>query len=730
MTKFINTNKKNLAFTLLEMSITILILGIILVGAINFQINIKERSKENITADKIEKIEQAIRAYFIQNEKLPCPADITSLKTDSSYGNELRTNGSCIVNNSNFLNNSLIYGGVPTKVLDLNNDYGIDAWNDKIAYIVSKSYSDSKIYLVGNSGTLKIKNIAGTKITDEAIYVLISGGKNRNGVFANGSQLTIDSSLTDSANVFSTGFSGTFIKDVNTNSFDDLVAFKKKNDLIFGNDMETLSCTLKELGDVDSDWTYSSYSSCDSSGICEQGTNIISENSCANSKISKNPDNSSTSGVSYKPVRSCLEYGQWGNIIYKCISGCGESNIASITTDMMSTAGILPNYINLNYLERGKLEEELILECIGSKVGYIKLQCQSDGTWTYVGGDCYSNTYTSTKTTCANSTLNSNSNYFTFSTTTGTTNVSGVVSGSCSTGYTVQSGGSSTITATCQSDGSWSFSGGPCIATTCANSTLNSNSNYFTFSTTTGTTNVSGVVSGSCSTGYKVQSGGSSTITATCQSDGSWSFSGGPCIVSDGSCKNSVLDTNSVHFLFLYTDTTATTSNGNSQWSGSCASGYAVPASGDYNLMATCTNGAWVYYGGPCSLKCNNSTLNGNSSHFYFTTITGTTAVGFSVSASSCDTGYSVSGSYNMIATCSVGPSTWTFSGGPCVASCLNSTVNNNTKHYTFSYSSTYTNSGTTLWGSCASGYTASGGYTFTATCTNGVWSYSGNSCI
>ncbi|MDD2839562.1 MAG: hypothetical protein PHY80_00330 [Rickettsiales bacterium] len=652
-----------MAFTLLEMSVTILILSIILIGSINFQIFTDKKSKENITIDKIKRIEQSIREYFLENEKLPCPSDLTLLKTNATYGEELRVGGICEAASSEFRKVDLIYGGVPTKTLGLTDDYAVDPWNNRIAYIIEKGYGDNKIYLVGDSETLIINNTSGNQITNKAVYVLVSGGQNKNGVFKDGTQLPINTTLADNENLFSTSFDNIFIKDINTNSFDDIVAFKDKENLIFKDDMESLPCTLKDLSELDSDWNYTSYDSCDSSGICEQGTVVVSLNECPSGKISKNPDNSSVSGVSYRPVRKCLKYGQWSDIIFPCIDGCGESNIASIVTNMLPTSGELASCIDLNYLKRCKLGEEIVLECIGeNRIGYITLKCQSpDGLWEHVNGDCYEKEQTSTNV--------------------------------------------------------------------CQNSELNSNINNFTFLTTVGTTPASGVVYGDCSTGYEVQSGGSPTIMASCQADETWSFSGGPCVLPGGICSNSIIDNNTVNFIFPNI-ASGTTANGSSQWGGQCKTGYGVPQGGDWNLMATCINGLWNYYGGPCAIQCQNSTLNDNTYHFYYTTLTGLTSQGFTQGADSCATGYNIDGGvWNMVATCSSG-GIWSYTGGPCVQSCLNSELVNNTLNYAFTYSTTYTNSGATLWGDCADGYThTSGTWTYTASCSQGVWTYSGGVC-
>ena len=130
--------KSKRAFTLLEMSIVILIIGILVVGTINFQITIDTKSKENITADKINRIEKAISEYFLKNGKLPCPSNIKAVKTDSNYGVEYRFDDVCSGYEEKFVNNGLIYGGVPTKTLELTDDYSVDAWGSTISYVISK----------------------------------------------------------------------------------------------------------------------------------------------------------------------------------------------------------------------------------------------------------------------------------------------------------------------------------------------------------------------------------------------------------------------------------------------------------------------------------------------------------------------------------------------------------------------------------------------------------------
>ena len=442
--------KSKKAFTLLEISVVILIIGILLVGTINFQLTIDKKSKQNITSDKIAEIEKAINEYILVHGKLPCPASINVDKSNAEIRDE--DNDECTGYDSDFVHDGLIYGSVPTKTLNLTDDYAVDGWNNTISYIISKKYGDNKIFLADDTDKIRIENTSGREITSNAIYVLVSSGKNKSGAFRNGSQLSIvNSDLSDTENTFSKNFTNTFIKDVQTDEFDDIVAFKDKNMIILKDNMQFLiPCSLKDLSDLGDDWKYDAYPDC-TNGLCSQGKLVFAKYSCTSNKVSKNPSNV---GTLQKPTRRCLKYGKWSDVMYPCIDSCDESNIDSIKTNELKE-GELRSAINLNYLKRAKLGETIKLECIGEKIGYIKLTCQSDGEWKYEDGDCYDREYQNI--VCQNSQLNLNDKNFYFSNNTGETKNKRTVKGECKDGYGKQ--GEVEISATCQADTTWVYNG-------------------------------------------------------------------------------------------------------------------------------------------------------------------------------------------------------------------------------------------------------------------------------
>ena len=378
---------KNFGFTLIEMSITILILSILMVGGINFQIKLTNNSRENITANKLKTIENALNEYMLKYRRLPCPAGLLVSDSNSDYGKELRNNG-CYAEDSSFINENIIYGAIPNRTLGLTDDYGVDGWKNRIIYVVDKNYGESKTFLSSGNKAITIQNLNADTLTDRAVYVLLSGGENENGMFKNGIQKNINNSLKDSINSFKNDFSKVFVKDIKNDSYDDIVHYRTKKDFAYKLDLQDMPCNLKDLALLDSDWDYASNSLCQN-GICKNGTILPSKNGCPSvSNYSKNPDIDADTD-SYNPVRRCLKYGEWSDIIYPCGEGCGESNIASITGGGFASSNQLRNAIDINYLKRAKKGEEITLECINNDmVGYITLLCKDNGTWEYRNGSC------------------------------------------------------------------------------------------------------------------------------------------------------------------------------------------------------------------------------------------------------------------------------------------------------------------------------------------------------
>lgn len=137
--------KKNISgFTLVEMAMVLMIIGLLLGGLIPTISSQIEQQHRNETRKQLDEIQQALIGFAIANGRLPCPASSTSNGQESfctnatgPCGTELttyQTHGKC----SNFFN-----GFVPAVTLSSSpvDDQGHmpDGWNNSIRYAVANN---------------------------------------------------------------------------------------------------------------------------------------------------------------------------------------------------------------------------------------------------------------------------------------------------------------------------------------------------------------------------------------------------------------------------------------------------------------------------------------------------------------------------------------------------------------------------------------------------------------
>jgi prepilin-type N-terminal cleavage/methylation domain-containing protein len=210
-------------FTLLELSMVLIILSLIAGSSLLIVANKSEANRVQETTQKMEFIEKSLANYLAEYGAIPCPADPGAAPSAASFGVAMRIAGA-LCNGSNALShwyfngafNALDLGTVPTKELQIPDDYAYDAWGRRFTYVMIEQCNGSNIqYLPGyvNGGQsavnpayvvspnfsiitscggvlgssnlrgLTIKNSAGTVTTYNAIYVLMSHGKNGHGAY-------------------------------------------------------------------------------------------------------------------------------------------------------------------------------------------------------------------------------------------------------------------------------------------------------------------------------------------------------------------------------------------------------------------------------------------------------------------------------------------------------------------------------------------------------------------
>lgn len=302
-----NYNKRK-AYSLLEVSIAMFIIGLLIAsGGILFtkiSQNQNFKQAELVTLDRQDKIYKAILNYLSENHRLPCPARLNSSYSDSDYGQESRTSGTCNDSDSGWefrgnddedpanyendarnlgKNNSMeiLYGMVPIDVLNLDKDDAEDGYGNKFSYVMIKEFgvkttSNTSPYgfeyftgsdrLGENSSTpsvvdyISIKSReSGTNSTllDKAIMLLISHGENGKGAYIPDSAMQKSiANITNEENknihnasygrVFFTNSDETTTENQEIITFDDHLLFKTKDQLLRDAEMEFVKCGIEQ----------------------------------------------------------------------------------------------------------------------------------------------------------------------------------------------------------------------------------------------------------------------------------------------------------------------------------------------------------------------------------------------------------------------------------------------------------------------------------------------------
>ncbi|HEX5363327.1 MAG TPA: prepilin-type N-terminal cleavage/methylation domain-containing protein [Gallionella sp.] len=184
-------------FTLVEMAIVLLIIGLLLGGLIPTLSAQMETQRISETRKQMSEIKDALFGYAVMHGRLPCPATTTD-PANTSYG---EADSSC----ANPASNNYL----PWKTLGVAET---DAWGSKWLYRVDPAFASATPFALTTSpsASLLIQNSAGitlTSSTEPPIAIVFSTGKNL------------------SADGQNASFDATYQSDVPNPSFDDITAW-------------------------------------------------------------------------------------------------------------------------------------------------------------------------------------------------------------------------------------------------------------------------------------------------------------------------------------------------------------------------------------------------------------------------------------------------------------------------------------------------------------------------
>lgn len=179
-------NRRANGFTLVELSIVLVIISLLAASGLVVGTTMIERAAYVDTDKILDQLDESLRDYYIVNGRLPCPAAIDTLPGASDFGVETAcSSGAAVAGTDHFntANGGVRMGMIPARTLGLNDKAASDKYGSRIIYAVSESLTEKSTFGAA-LGAITIVDASNNDILDEAAYALYSHGRDRNGSFA------------------------------------------------------------------------------------------------------------------------------------------------------------------------------------------------------------------------------------------------------------------------------------------------------------------------------------------------------------------------------------------------------------------------------------------------------------------------------------------------------------------------------------------------------------------
>jgi len=191
------TKTKTAGFSLVEMAIVVTIMGVLAGGVLAVSSNKIEKTALRTTAQKINDVDEAIKAYYSRYGFIPCPASPTAQEGTATFGFATDCTATVIAPSGTWEAGSgsdTIRGGVvPTRTLGLPDSAMYDEWGNRLSYVAIKAMTltrtDYTTFTTSlTTGVIQMVDMNGNQLLDPSTqniipYVIISHGKDKKGAF-------------------------------------------------------------------------------------------------------------------------------------------------------------------------------------------------------------------------------------------------------------------------------------------------------------------------------------------------------------------------------------------------------------------------------------------------------------------------------------------------------------------------------------------------------------------
>ena len=228
-------------FSLIEMSIVLLIISIVAAGSLNINASVSARNHYQETDETLETVEDYLKFFYQINDRMPCPASLSAKAGESDFGTEILS-GSCngdtttpagtfrVAVGADFLR----IGALPTRALKLPDAVMQDGFSQRLLYAVPEKFTDSATYGAA-TGIITVNDGAGNDLSTEAMYMVLSHGEDRKGAYTGKSgNVGVACGASDNLDVENCNEDATFTDatfnngDIEAKFFDDRLLWKNK----------------------------------------------------------------------------------------------------------------------------------------------------------------------------------------------------------------------------------------------------------------------------------------------------------------------------------------------------------------------------------------------------------------------------------------------------------------------------------------------------------------------
>lgn len=188
----IKKNKMEQGFSLLELAIVMVLIGLVVAPAISMYHNNRIKTDWQGTEDNIETNVDELGRFRSVFGRYPCPASRTAVPGDLNYGHEdctVHPFGTCVGGTCTFTSNivgqQVLTGTIPFKTLNLQESESYDRYLNRLSYAVTLELTDGTTFdLQGGGIGIIDKSPTPTSIIDppdRAHFIVISHGHNQIG---------------------------------------------------------------------------------------------------------------------------------------------------------------------------------------------------------------------------------------------------------------------------------------------------------------------------------------------------------------------------------------------------------------------------------------------------------------------------------------------------------------------------------------------------------------------